>query len=146
MKAPIKFIKVGKKKIQVWFDNFEYYQPNDHICGDCTIRAVSKALDCNWEEALTVLYNNALKTKEIPGSCDNITDALKDYGFKWVPVKVEKGSKRPTVAEFAKKYNGTFILRVSNHVVCATGGKYYDCWDSGNKSLYGFWEKKNESN
>lgn len=65
MKAPIRFEKVGKKKIQVWHNNFEYYQPNDHECGDCGIRAVSKALgNISWEEALTELYNTAIKIKE----------------------------------------------------------------------------------
>ena len=143
MKAPIRFVKVGKKKIQVWFDNFEYYQPNDHICGDCGIRAVSKALGCSWENALTALYNNALKIKEAPGSCDNITETLKPYGFKWIPVKTVRGKPRPTVSSFAKEHkDGTYILRVSNHVVCADGGKYHDIWDCGSKSLYGYWAKE----
>lgn len=143
MKAPIRFIKVGKKKIQVWYDNFEYYQPNDHICGDCGIRAVSKALDCSWEEALTTLYLNALKIKEAPGSCDNITETLKFFDFKWVPITPKRGEKRQTVTEFAKTHNtGTYILRVSGHLVCAKDGKYHDIWDCGNKSLYGYWVKQ----
>ena len=142
MKAPIRFVKVGRKKIQVWHDNFEYYQPNDHECGDCGIRAVAKALDCSWEDSLTKLFGSAIKIKEAPGSCDNITETLKEYGFKWVPVKPERGSKRPTVSEFAKNHDGTYILRVSGHVVCAKDGKYYDIWDSGSKSLYGYWVKE----
>ena len=131
-----------KKKIQVWHDNFEYYQPNDHECGDCGIRAVSKALgDISWEKALTELYNTAIKIKEAPGSCDNITETLRKYGWRWVPFKPKRGQKRPTVSELAKANEGTYICRVSGHVVCAKNGKYYDIWDSGDKSLYGYWEK-----
>ena len=142
-KAPIRFEKVGKKKIQVWYDNFEYYQPNDHECGDCGIRAVSKALDLSWKDSLTALYLNALDIKEAPCSCDNITETLKKHGFKWVAIKPKRGEKRPTVSEFAKSCtSGTYICRVSGHVVCAKGGKYYDIWDSGGKSLYGYWEKQ----
>ena len=143
MKAPIRFEKVGKKKIQVWHNNFEYYQPNGHECGDCGIRAVSKALgNISWEEALTELYNTAIKIKEAPGSCDNITETLRCHGWRWVPINPIKGQKRPTVSEFAKLHpNGNFICRVSNHVVCAQKGKYFDIWDSGNKSLYGYWEE-----
>ena len=142
MRTPIKILRVGKKKIQVWHDNFEYYQPNDHICGDCGIRAVSKALDITWDDSLTTLYLNALKIKEAPGSCDNITDTLKNFNFKWVCIKPQKGTKRPTVSEFVKSHNsGTYICRVSGHVVCAKDGKYHDIWDCGDKSLYGYWEK-----
>lgn len=142
LNAPIRFEKVGKKKIKVWFDNFEYYQPNDHECGDCGIRAVSKALDCSWEESLSRLYKTAMQIKEPPGSCDNITEALKEYGFRWVPYKAVRGVKRPTVANFAKENNeNTYILRVAHHLVCAKDGKYFDIWDSGKESLYGYWEK-----
>lgn len=145
MKAPIRFVKVGKKKIQVWYDNFEYYQPNDHICGDCGIRAVAKALDCSWEESLTRLFNHAVKIKEAPESRENITETLKEYGFKWVATSPKRGEKRPTVSSFAKEHpNGTYVLNVSSHVVCAKDGKYYDIWDSGSKSLYGYWAKEDE--
>lgn len=142
MKAPIRFEKVGKKKIQVWHHNFEYYQPNDHICGDCGIRAVSKALNSTWEYALTALYETALKIKEAPGSCDNITETLGKRGWKWVPISPKSGEKRPTVSDFAREHpDGNYICRVSNHVVCARNGFYYDIWDCGDKSLYGYWEE-----
>lgn len=143
MKAPIRFVKVGRKKIQVWFDNFEYYQPNDHICGDCSIRAVSKALNCTWKESLTKLYESALKIKDAPSSRECIGDVLLSNGFVWVPVKPKRGEKRPTVSKFSEQHpNGTYVFNVSNHVVCADNGKYYDIWDSGDKSLYGYWAKE----
>ena len=143
MKAPIRFVKVGKKKIQVWHENFEYFQPNDHVCGDCSIRAVAKALNCSWEESLTKLYNSAMKIKEAPGSRETIGEVLKDNGFKWVATSPKRGEKRPTVANFAKdNYEGTYVFNVSSHVVTAVNGKYYDIWDSGDKSLYGYWVKE----
>ena len=144
MNTPIRFEKVGKKKIQVWFDNFEYYQPNDHVCGDCGIRAVSKALGCTWAEALTHLYNKALIIKDAPEARETITETLKEHGFKWVAIRPKRGEKRPTVASFAKENkNGIYILNLSGHVVCAKEGKYFDIWDCGHKSLYGYWEKEN---
>ena len=142
LKVPIRFEKVGKKKIRVWHENFVYYQPNDHECGDCGIRAVSKATNHSWKESLALLYKTAMTLQEPPGSCDNITEALKEYGFRWVPYKAVRGVKRPTVAGFAEEHkDGTYILRVAHHLVCAKEGKYYDIWDSGNESLYGYWEK-----
>ena len=143
MKAPIRFVKVGKKKIQVWHDNFEYFQPNDHICGDCGIRAVAKALNCTWEESLTKLYNAAMVIKDAPSSREAIDKVLKDNGFKWVPTNPKRGEKRPTVSGFANEHkDGTYVFNVSSHIVSAVDGKYYDIWDSGDKSLYGYWEKK----
>ena len=142
MKAPIRFEKVGKKKIQVWFENFEYYQPNDHVCGDCGIRAVSKALGCSWEESLTKLFNKAIIIKDSPGARETINETLKEHGFKWVAIRPKKGEKRPTVSSFSKDHvDGTFVLDVANHVVCSMNGKYYDIWDSGHRALYGYWEK-----
>ncbi|MBP5455242.1 MAG: hypothetical protein J6Y37_01935 [Paludibacteraceae bacterium] len=143
MKAPIRFVKVGKKKIQVWFDNFEYYQPNDHICGDCGIRAVSKALNCTWKESLAKLYESALKLQEAPESRECISDVLTSNGFVWIPTSPKKGEKRPTVSGFMKSHQkGTYVFNVSSHVVCGADGKYYDIWDSGSKSLYGYWAKE----
>lgn len=36
---------------------------------------------------------------------------------------------------------GAYILKVANHVVAVVDGIYYDTWDSGYKSLYGYYEK-----
>ena len=142
-KGVLRYIRVGvKTDLPVYHDNFEYYQPNDHKCGDCGIRAVSKALDVSWNVSLDILCSTAVKIKEPPTSCDNITETLKNYGFEWHAIKPRKGEKRATVAEFAEQNKDkTIICRVSGHVVCAKDGKYYDIWDSGDKSLYGYWVK-----
>lgn len=141
LNVPIRFEKVGKKKIQVWFDNFEYYQPNDHVCGDCAIRAVSKAIGSTWRDALSKMYHAALEIQDTPTSRDVIGHVLKEYGFEWVPIKPKRGEKRPTVAVFAAENNGAYVLDIAGHVVCASNGKYYDIWDCGNKSMYGYWQK-----
>ena len=132
---------VGNAIIHIWHENFKYYQPNKHICGDCVIRAVSKALDCTWEESFKILTDRALKIKDVPNCRKTVTSVLKDYGFRWVAIKVEKGMKRPTVSEFAKSHDGTYVLKVAHHEVCVKGGKYYDIWDCGEKAVYGYWEK-----
>ena len=68
---------------------------------------------------------------------------LKCLGYKYQGVSNKKGMKRPTVAEFAKNHKqGTYICVVANHYVTACDGLYYDVWDSGKKSLYGYWTKE----
>lgn len=138
----IKKIKVGRKSVSVYFENFSYYQPNDHVCGDCGIRAVSGALGISWHAALDKLVEKAHLLTEAPGSTDTIGAVLEDNGFKWVAIDVKNGGKRPTVHEFMKDRSGTYVLRVSNHVVCGIDGQYKDIWDCGYKCLYGYWMKK----
>lgn len=139
-----KYLYLGKReKITVYYDNFQYFQPNTHKCGDCHVRAVAKATDKTWLETFDGLHATARINQDPLGSCENITEYLKPLGFTWHAIKAEKGKKKPTVAEFAKEHpDGKYVLRVSNHVVGAEGGKYYDIWDCGDKSLYGYWEKK----
>jgi len=135
----IQTIVVGRKKIKYWHDNFQYYQPNDHVTSDCGIRAVTKALDLTWEDAFKLLAESAIVLKEPAESCDNIDAVLKKHGFLWIPVKPAKGEKRPTVSDFAKKHPEKAICRISSHLVATQDGNYYDIWDCGDKSLYGYW-------
>ena len=135
-------IKIGREKINVYHDNFEYFQPNIHKCGDCHVRAVAKATGKTWVETFDELYNSARALQYPLGSCENLSDYLGKMGFNWTPIKPKRGDNRPTVSEFAKEHkNGKYVLRVSNHVVSSENGKYYDIWDCGDKKLYGYWEK-----
>lgn len=129
---------------------YVYFQPNrkdikDQF-GDCTIRALSKALDCTWLEA----YD-----KTVPicreEQVTNVFDApakirvrfLDKLGFDYHGVSNKAGTTRPTVAEFAKAHpTGVFIANVARHVVAVVDGKYYDTWDSGNCSMYGYFERR----
>ena len=128
---------------------YKYYQPNRKDLkdkyGDCTIRALSKALGVTWLEAfeLTIPY-----CKEY--QCTNIFDMPHDLeaqvmnklGFRYYGVSNAKGSKRPTVASFARSHKaGVYILNVANHEVAVIDGVYYDTWDCGYKSQYGYYEK-----
>lgn len=140
MRKTLRYLNCGRRCIPVYYENYEYFQPNTHKCGDCAIRAVAKALDVDWEEAMTYLYNTARKINEAPTSAKSITETLKLFGFVWEGFRVRKGEARPTVADFAKTHEvGRCILRASQHVVCAIGGKYYDIWDCGAKPVYGYW-------
>lgn len=125
----------------------KYYNPNPtkkDDRADCVVRAMCKALDKNWDEAYIELCKLGLELKAMPN--DNMTwkEYLERNGFVKHSIKVVKGSRRPTVQSFAKDHKkGTFVLNVANHIVTVVDGYYYDTWDSGEKSLYGFYEKVN---
>lgn len=128
---------------------YKYYQPNkkdlkDKV-GDCQIRAFSKVLDLTWVEAfdLTIPICRELQTYTI-FDCDlaKTREAMRRLGFEYTGISNKKGSKRPTVKSFAKSHpKGKYIVTVAHHVVAVVDGKYYDTWDSGEKSLYGYYEK-----
>ena len=129
---------------------YVYYQPNKKDIkdkyGDCTIRALSKALNCSWVDAFKA---------EIPFCIEyqtsNIFDVpiqqrkeiLNKLGFDYAGISVRSGKARPTVADFAKQNpKGTYICNVAHHVVTIVDGKYYDTWDSGRCSMYGYFIKR----
>lgn len=125
---------------------FKYYQPNKKDLkdnyNDCVIRALTKALNKTWLEVFDEL---------IPISRDmqcpyNVKECYEKYilqnGLKYQGISNKKGTKRPTVKQFTKEHKqGTYILRVAHHIVTVVDGIYYDVWDSGDCSLYGYWIK-----
>ena len=127
---------------------YKYFQPNDKDLkdkvGDCQIRAFCKALNLSWVQAfdLTIPICRELQTYTI-FDCDfeKTKQAMQMLGFKYTGVSNKRGSKRPTVETFAKSHpQGTYILNLAHHNVACVDGIYYDTWDCGYKSLYGFYE------
>lgn len=137
-----KIIKIGRKKVRIYHDNFEYFQPNDHICGDCSVRAVAKALGKTWYTVYDKLCEIGRKMQLMPAEREVVDKYLTDEGFVWVPIKVSRGMKRPKVSEFAKQNTNPAVLSLSGHYSSSRDGKYYDIWDCGNYSIYGYWIKK----
>lgn len=126
-----------------------YYQPNDKDLkdefGDCTIRALSKALGVTWLEAydLTVPLCREYQVSGV-FACPSYIERniISRLGFTYTGVSNKKGTKRPTVDSFAKEHPaGEYILNVANHEVACVDGKYYDTWDCGEKSLYGYYTR-----
>lgn len=130
------------------YGRFKYYQPNKKDVkdqyGDCTIRALSKALNVSWIEAFDSMIPICREEQT-----SNIFDVpakkratlLEQLGFTYTGVSNKKGTTRPTVDDFAKKHKtGTYIAMVAHHAVAIVDGYYYDTWDSGRKPMYGYYE------
>lgn len=122
-----------------------YFNPNPLKLktSDCVIRAICKATNKEWDTIYRELFEIGFELKVTPTNDDAWKEYLNRNDFIQHKVSNKKGVKRPTVASFAaQNKKGTFVLRVANHVVTCVDGYYYDTWDCGNKSLYGYWEKK----
>lgn len=119
------------------------YNPNPSRgnVGDCTVRAISKALGQDWEKTYAGLTAYGFMLCDMP-SANHVWGAyLEDNGFS--QHLVDRHGKRPyTVEDFCiDNPVGLFILAVEGHVVCVVDGHYYDSWDSGEKIPIYYWQR-----
>lgn len=128
------------------------YQPNDKdpkakkgksLYGDCAVRTICKAENLEWLEAYDLMSAYAREIQCPFNIKQGFEHILKRLGYEYHSIgKISRGKKRPTVKDFADNHKeGTFIPIVANHYVCIQDGDWYDTWDSGNCSIYGYWEK-----
>ena len=121
------------------FVNFNANPKNKLGC-DCVVRAISTAMSEDWITVYRELCDLGAELYDMPFNKDVFGEYLKRKGWIWHPCKSENG-KRPKVCNFDKANNA--ILRVANHLVYVSNHEYYDTWDCGNKSVYGYWTKLN---
>ena len=107
--------------------------------GDCSVRAVSKALDIDWENAYALISANGFAMGDMPSSDAVWGSVLRQHGF----TKHIIPNSCPdcyTVKDFAKDNNdGIYVVGTGGHVVTIVDGNYYDSWDSGNEICIYFW-------
>ena len=102
--------------------NYEFFQPNPSWKGkgrylheDCPIRAICAAEQLDWNTVYDLLCECGKNVFDAPTSDDSIALCLKRLSYTKYSVKVTKGSKRPTVANFAKEHpQGTYVVRVAD--------------------------------
>ena len=131
-------------------NKYAYYQPNakdiKDKMGDCQIRALSKALDLTWLQTFDLIMPICREVQAPDIFCCDlkvVKELMSRLGFEYTGISTKKGTDRPTVREFAIKHKkGAYVCSLAGHVVAVVDGMYYDTWDCGNKSLYGFYELK----
>ena len=120
--------------------------PTGAKVGDCAVRAVSKALDTDWQTAYAMLCIRGMELYDMPNSNAVINAVLTDNGFdrKAIPMTCPYCY---TVEEFAKENpSGTYVLGTGDHVVCVTDGDINDSWDSSKEIPIYYWEKRRTDN
>lgn len=118
---------------------YRYYNPSPakRNVGDCTVRAMCRALGQDWEKAYIGLCLEGFILQDMPSSNAVWGRYLREHGY-WR----ELAPDDMTVAEFADLHpKGTYILALSGHVVCVVDNVLYDTWDSGNEIVLYFWQK-----
>ena len=115
--------------------SYVYYNPNPLklSVGDCTIRAISKALNISWDETYLALANLGFEMYDMPSANRVWGYFLKLNGFK----KYQLPDTCPdcyTIKDFCYDFPiGIYIVGTGEHVVCVINGSYFDSWNSGNE-------------
>lgn len=109
--------------------------------GDCSVRAISKALDVDWETAYAMIASNGFAMGDMPSSNSVWGAVLRQNGFK----KQIVPNSCPdcfTFADFARDNpRGTFVLGTGSHVATVVDGDLYDSWNSSDEIPVFVWYK-----
>ena len=116
--------------------------PEHKNVGDCTVRAISKALGKSWDETYIGLVMQGYMMGDMP-SANHVWGAyLREQGFER-QILPNTCPDCYTVAQFAEEHpSGTYILALSGHVVCVQNGEWFDTWDSGSEIPLYYWQKR----
>lgn len=109
--------------------------------GDCSVRAISKALDVDWETAYAMIAANGFAMGDMPSSNSVWGAVLRQNGFqkKAIPNSCPDCF---TFADFARDNpRGTFVLGTGSHVATVVDGDLYDSWNSSDEIPVFVWYK-----
>ena len=125
---------------------FIEYNPNPvgrHV-GDCSVRAISKALDIDWETAYVLLAMNGFSMGDMPSS-DSVWGAKlrqRGYSRKSIP---DSCPDCYTAEDFCRDHpRGTFVLGFGGHVATVRDGELFDSWNSSQGVPQFYWTKEEE--
>ena len=112
--------------------------------GDCSVRAVSKALGMGWEAAYIALTMNGLAMGDMPSS-DSVWGAtLRQNGFYREAIE-NTCPDCYTARDFCDEHPyGTYVLGFGGHVATVVDGDLYDSWDSSMEIPQFYWYRKEQ--
>lgn len=120
------------------------YNPNPvgRRVGDCSVRAISKALNMGWEAAYIALVINGLQMGDMPSS-DSVWGALlRQHGFYRAAVP-DTCPDCYTAEDFCEDHpHGIYVLGFGGHVATVVDGDLYDAWDSSHEIPQFVWYLK----
>lgn len=126
--------------------SYAYYNPNPagrRSVGDCTVRALSKALGQTWEETYAGLALEGFLQGDLPNADAVWGNYLCKRGFRRHLIP-DDGLGAYTVEDFAQDNpRGVFILSMpGRHVLTVVDGQYFDSWESGGETPSYYWTKE----
>ena len=123
-----------------------YTNPNPagRNVGDCSVRAVSVALNVDWETAYAMIAKAGYQMADLPSSDAVWGAVLRKNGFyrKAIP---DTCPECFTAEDFCKENpKGVFVLGFGGHVATVIDGNVYDSWDSSHEIPQYYWYRKEQ--
>ena len=119
--------------------------PSGRNVGDCSVRAISVALDVNWETAYAMIVKAGFLMNDMPSSNSVWGSVLRTNGF-YRHVIPNSCPDCYSINDFAEDHpKGVFVVCTGNHVVTIKDGFIMDSWDSSNEIVQFYWSRKDES-
>ena len=123
---------------------YEYFNnnPAGRRVGDCAVRAVSKALNIDWETAYLKMCIAGYYMCDIPNSDAVFGSVLRQHGFyrKAIPNECPDCF---TAMDFVNDHDkGIYVIGFGGHVATAIDGVLYDSWNSSNEIPIYYWTKE----
>ena len=124
----------------VWIE----YNPNPagRNVGDCAVRAISKALNIDWETAYALIALNGYLMGDVISSNSVWGAVLRQHGFSRSAIP-NTCPDCYTAEDFCMENpRGVYVLGFGNHVATVVDGKLYDSWDSSKEIPQYYWRKE----
>lgn len=124
---------------------YKYFNNNPlgrKAVGDCSVRAISKALGISWDEAHDLLSEMSKQMGTIMNDNDVISAVLRMHGFYKENLPCVR-DRCYTIKEFARDNPiGIYVVGTGTHVVTIINGDYFDSFpSSGDERVICFWVK-----
>ena len=118
--------------------------PSNRHVGDCTVRALTKALDKSWEDAYCGIALYGFMMGDMPSNNGVWGAYLKRNGFRRCMLPNDCPDCY-TVEDFCQEHaKGTFVVAVSGHVLTVVDGDAYDSWNSLAENPIYYFEREEE--
>ncbi len=116
--------------------------PQKKLVEDCVIRAISLILGTSWNTTIRNLTEQGIEDSDLPNANQVWDHYLMKNGFI-------RGSIRNTcplcytVRQFTEDHpRGYYIVSDGSHVIAVINGDYYDTFDSGDRTVLYFYERR----
>lgn len=107
---------------------------------DCTVRALSIALDIPWDSAYVLLVSKGLELKVMPDKPSVIHSVLREHGFRRHLVP-DSCPDCYTIEHFCRDHPvGKYVVASDNHIVAIINANIFDTWNSSSEIVQYYWE------
>lgn len=120
------------------------YNPNpmSRNVGDCSVRAIAKALDTDWETSYIRIMINGYAMGDMPSSDAVWGAVLRQNGFYREAIP-NTCPDCYTAEDFCMDHpEGTYVLAFGGHVATVVDGDLYDAWNSSHEIPQFYWYKR----